>query len=209
MKCAVHAEVDAVRYCRNCGKALCEECKREVRGVVYCEECLAAAVLAPSSQAPPAAAPVPPGAPSPGLALALGFIPGVGAIYNGQYLKGFIQIVIIGGIIALLNQGNIPGAEPMLGLGLAAVWVYMVVDAYRTAKAKCCGMPVADDWALGSGATGARFPVGPIILIGVGVLFLLNTMGVFEHLFRFYFWPIALILLGVLLLIRRMSPGGQ
>lgn len=209
MKCAVHAEVDAVRYCRNCGKALCEQCKREVRGVVYCEECLAAAVLAPPSQPASAAAQVSPGVPSPGLAFALGFIPGVGAIYNGQYLKGFIHIAIIGGIITLLSQGTAPGAEPILGLGLAAFWVYMVVDSYRTAKAKCAGMPVADEWALGSGTTGARFPVGPMILIGLGVLFLLNTMGVFEHLFRFYFWPIALILLGVLLLIRRMSPGGQ
>ena len=206
MKCAVHAEMDAVNYCRNCGKALCAECKRDVRGVIYCEDCLAASVLAPR---PPLPTPSPavPGAPNPGLALALGFIPGVGAIYNGQYLKGLVHILIFGGIIALLSQGPSEGIAVILGLGLTGFIVYMVVDAYRTAKAKCAGMPVADDWALGGVPAAGRFPTGPIILIGIGVLFLLQTLGVFEHMF--HFWPIALILLGVFLLIKRMSPGGQ
>ena len=36
-----------------------------------------------------------PGA-SPGLAFLLGFIPGVGAIYNGQYVKGLIHVVVLG-----------------------------------------------------------------------------------------------------------------
>jgi len=31
---------------------------------------------------------------SPGLALFLGLIPGVGAIYNGQYAKGMVHAII-------------------------------------------------------------------------------------------------------------------
>ena len=42
MKCAVHPEVDATGYCRNCGKALCPACTRNVQGMVYCEPCLGA-----------------------------------------------------------------------------------------------------------------------------------------------------------------------
>ena len=53
MKCAVHPEVDATGYCRNCGKALCTACSREVRGMIYCEACLADMVTRP--QALPAA----------------------------------------------------------------------------------------------------------------------------------------------------------
>ena len=37
MKCAVHPEVDATGYCRNCGKPVCAECAREVRGAIYDE----------------------------------------------------------------------------------------------------------------------------------------------------------------------------
>src|SRR5260370_35295154 len=41
MRCAVHSDVDAVGYCRNCGKAMCSACVRPVRDVLYCEDCLA------------------------------------------------------------------------------------------------------------------------------------------------------------------------
>src|SRR5208283_5180958 len=77
MKCANHPLNDANAYCGQCGRALCTECKREVGGMSYCESCLAARLQSPL---PPWGA-VGSG-PSPGLALGLGFIPGVGAIYN-------------------------------------------------------------------------------------------------------------------------------
>src|SRR2546427_6088183 len=48
MKCAVHSDVDAVGYCRNCGKAMCSTCVRPVRDVLYCEECLASIVGIPA-----------------------------------------------------------------------------------------------------------------------------------------------------------------
>ena len=41
MNCAVHTDVPATGFCRNCGKALCPQCTREVRGALYCEDCLA------------------------------------------------------------------------------------------------------------------------------------------------------------------------
>ena len=40
MNCANHADASAVAYCRTCGKALCANCTRPVRGVIYCEDCL-------------------------------------------------------------------------------------------------------------------------------------------------------------------------
>ena len=35
-----------------------------------------------------------PGEPNPGLAALLGFIPGVGAMYNGQYAKGVVHLIV-------------------------------------------------------------------------------------------------------------------
>ena len=49
MKCAVHSDVDATGYCRNCGKAMCALCVRPVRDVLYCEDCLATIVGIPSA----------------------------------------------------------------------------------------------------------------------------------------------------------------
>ena len=74
MTCAVHTDVDASGYCRNCGKAMCAGCTREVKGALYCEECLGKLV----STAPA----TPPGTSHPGAALTLGIIPGLGAVYN-------------------------------------------------------------------------------------------------------------------------------
>src|SRR5438270_10580702 len=62
MNCATHNDVAAVAFCRTCGKPLCNQCTRDVRGVIYCESCLAARM---EGAAAPGAAPspgfVPPG----------------------------------------------------------------------------------------------------------------------------------------------------
>jgi len=97
MNCAVHTDTPAVAFCRTCGKALCENCKRDVMGAIYCEPCIAARLQAAVAAGPgqpvvPVAAV--PNAPSPGIAMLLGFIPGVGAMYNGQFMKGFVHAMI-------------------------------------------------------------------------------------------------------------------
>ena len=55
MNCANHTDVSAVAYCRTCGKPLCAQCTREVRGVIYCENCLAARMENVQPPAMPAA----------------------------------------------------------------------------------------------------------------------------------------------------------
>jgi hypothetical protein len=49
-----------------------------------------------------------------------------------------------------------------------------------------------------------REPIFAFILIGLGIIFLLQSMGIVEHFMRF-FWPLALIALGAWLIVRRVS----
>jgi hypothetical protein len=207
MKCYRHTEVDAAGYCRQCGKALCPECRRDVRGMIYCEDCLAAA-----------AAGAGPGKPSPGLALGLGFIPGVGAIYNGEYVKGFIHIIIFGFLVSIIDSNAARGLEPMVGLLLAGFVFYMVFDAYQTARRRAAGEPAGPQpWEqLGFTPGGQPTPIGPLILIVLGALFLFNNLGFFYWMsYMRKLWPLVLIVIGVLLLMRRTgalppkSQGGQ
>jgi len=153
MNCAQHTDVTASAYCSNCGRALCEVCKRDVQGTIFCEHCLASRMqaggisgAAPSSYGADANY-VPPRAPesaSPGLALFLGFIPGVGAFYNGQFLKGFVHVIVLTTLIWLSDHGM----EGFMGLLIAAWFFYMVFDAYATARARRDGLPIPDPLGL-------------------------------------------------------------
>ena len=109
MNCAVHTDREATGYCRNCGKALCPECTREVRGALYDEECLAGLLAAPLAAGGPGGAGSVPTETNPALAATLGFIPGLGAVYNGEYVKALIQVLIFGGLIAATFHGDTPG----------------------------------------------------------------------------------------------------
>jgi hypothetical protein len=52
---------------------------------------------------------------SPGLAFLLGFIPGVGAIYNGQYVKGLIHVVVFGLLISIVSSDDMSGnLQPLI-----------------------------------------------------------------------------------------------
>ena len=84
---------------------------------------------------------------SPGLAFLLGLLPGVGAIYNAQYLKGFMHVAIFGLLVTLISSGHGDGGgEAFLGILVAAWWAYMPFEAYHTAKRRQLGMPV-DEWS--------------------------------------------------------------
>jgi len=219
MNCATHPDIAAAAYCRACGKALCESCRRIADGTIYCEEHVPATATAGAS-APagstgysPYTAPTPPPIPdtgaSPGLAFLLGLIPGVGAIYNGQYVKGLIHVVVLGILISIVSSGEASGGmEPLFGM-MIAVWVfYMAFEAYHTAKKRQLGQPV-DEFSsivpLRRQPGQSQFPVAPAFLIAVGVLFLLNNMGIIRFYQLIQYWPVALIALGAYMLYERIS----
>ncbi len=86
--------------------------------------------------------PPPVGEPSPGLAALLGFIPGVGAMYNGQFVKGMVHVVIFA---VLVSAAHVFG---VFGLFIAAWIFYQVFEAYQTAKARRDGDPLPDPLGL-------------------------------------------------------------
>jgi hypothetical protein len=187
-------------------------------------------------------------------------IPGVGAMYNGQFLKGFIHVAIFAVLCAMANFNE------YFGFGIAAWIFYQVFEAYNTAKALRDGQPVPDPLGLndvgnwlnmgtrprnsdqpgfgqppaGPAAEGSqpayqapfpppppgfidpaaptppiywrrREPIGAIVLIALGVMFLLGQLDVFHGRFFVFAWPVLLIALGVWLFVRRMgdSQGGS
>jgi hypothetical protein len=294
MDCVNHSGVNATAYCQNCGKALCSGCVRNAAGgQIFCEPCWTAWQSVQGTYVA-----VPAGAPHPVLAAFLGLIPGVGAMYNGQFIKGLVHVVIFA---VLVSAAHVYG---VFGIFIAGWIFYQVFEAYHTAKARRDGEPLPDplglnevshwfggggraqQWpqpgpqagtqqgtqtgaglgAAGPGPTGGyqaqnqapnqaayqapyqvpyqgpyatpeytgpgippippippvppvhwrrREPIGAVILIALGLLFLVGQLDWFSgRLFQFT-WPVLLIGLGVWLIVRRMqdthwnSQGGQ
>src|ERR1700733_8771311 len=220
MNCATHPDTAAVAFCRTCGKPLCNQCTRDVRGVIYCEACLAARMegtVPAAGFVPPAQTVYPPGVPfaagprqpvnvgpNPGIAVILAGVVriGVGAVYTGQYAKGLAHLVIM--VLLILGvSSDLPWPVIMiLGISIGFFYVYQIIDAVRSAKAIQLGEPAPDPFGLaqtfgaGEKFEGTKVPAGAAVLIGLGVLFLLHTAGLFEFgLDRF--WPLILIFLGV------------
>jgi hypothetical protein len=76
------------------------------------------------------------------LAALLGFIPGVGAMYNGQYAKAIAHVVIFAVLASLSDHSGVFGI-------LVAAWVfYQVFDAYQTAMARRDGQPLPNPFGL-------------------------------------------------------------
>jgi hypothetical protein len=251
MNCATHNTVAAVAYCRTCGKPLCANCSRDVRGTIFCEPCLAermGTALPATPVSPPGTPGATPGAayatserlPSPGLAAVLGFIPGVGAMYNGQFMKGFIHVMAFVCLIWMSTRFG-----PIMIPVFFAYFFYLVFDAYKTAHAIELGEPVPDPFGfermfgptihpgsraaamaasgvqvppgapIASNSAGfvaaaprpdARYrssvPTGAVVLIVLGLLFLLHTVGLWEFGVD-RFWPIILIAFGAWLFAKR------
>ncbi len=202
MKCANHPDRDSVAFCSQCGRAVCTECRRDVKGAIYCENCLATRLQSPTLSSVLSGDMTA----NPGLALFLGFIPGVGAIYNGQVVKAMVQVLIFGSMIALSDRVGDPFGT-IFGLGAAAFYFYMVIDSYQTAQRRQLGQPL-EEW-LGLGDFKMDAPVGAALLIGLGGIFLLDNLGL--HIFNYIgrFWPVVLIVIGLVLLQRRIGGGNK
>jgi TM2 domain-containing membrane protein YozV len=231
--------------------------------------------------------------PNPAAAAVLGLIPGVGAMYNGQFFKGLIHVVVFAVLVSVTEYHGI------FGLFIAAWILYQSFEAFHTARALRDGQPPPDPLGLnelgnwlnlgghsrnagqpngGPAAPGPatqgpaspaagyqqpypgayqapyespysqapgqipyqqvpfspppagfvdsaaqpapplpplywrrREPIGAIVLIALGLLFLLGQLDIFHGRLLEFTWPLMLIALGVWLIVRRLgdSHGGS
>lgn len=80
------------------------------------------------------------------------------------------------------------------------------VEAYHTANKRLRGEPVDEFSSVFplQKTAGRGFPVGPIVLIAIGVIFLLDTMDLVRLYQIIRYWPVFLIALGGYMLYLRV-----
>jgi TM2 domain-containing membrane protein YozV len=296
MDCVNHTGTTATAFCQNCGKALCSTCARQgAGGQVLCEPCSTAwqAYQQPFVSTIHSS-------PNPSAAAVLGLIPGVGAMYNGQFFKGLIHVVIFAVLISLTSNVH-GGAGVFFALMIPAWILYQAFEAFHTARAIRDGRPLPDPLGLNEVGTwlnlGGRSrqpgqappnpgvwspspnpgpppqappaagyqppytggayqtpytnpyqtpyqapytpaapvdpaapgfqpvpgddlppqfwrrkePIGAIVLIAIGMLFLLSQLDIFHGRLIEFIWPVFLIGIGAWLIVRRLgeTQGGS
>jgi hypothetical protein len=144
---------------------------------------------------------------NPGVAFALGLIPGVGAIYNGEFLKAGIHVLIFGTLVTLLGLPT-----PLIALLTFAFYIYMPFEAYYTAKKRRLRVqgieletPIDRLQQQFSGIKEKEL-WGGIVLVIIGGLLLLGNLDVLnlDWIGRL-FWPAVLLGLGIWLLRKRQG----
>jgi hypothetical protein len=187
MKCSYHAAADAQEMCSACKKSLCGECTHKIKGRAYCQDCLvqgAEWVTTVKDLRLPSD--------SPKRAALFALIPGIGAVYNNEYLKAVTYFAVFACLSMMGSK-----VHDVFGFGSVVFLIFTMFDAYRTAESNARRR-------LESGIT-AEEPlrqersifVWGIFLIILGVLFLLQNIIPYYFLGRL--WPLIFILLGAYL----------
>lgn len=169
MKCAVHAENEAVGVCVLCGAAVCHQCHRLVRGRILCANCYAELKQSANPQQQASSLSRPSVHYSGCLTFLLSIVPGLGHLYLGQMQKGLVLMVL----------------TVVLPFSLPILIAYSIFDCLHTARRLNAGEQVPD-WdvkgaiqSLFSGI-GAQKPSttvtwGVLLLLIGGALLLVNT----------------------------------
>jgi len=150
---------------------------------------------APPPMAPALPAPMPAVAPtrrSPGLALVLSFFPGLGHLYLGLYQRAFAVFLSFAVSIWLAEHAD-------LGILVAFVWFFAVIDSYRQAQMLNMGLtaePVIPATQRSKVSRRGNLGFGVFLLI-VGVVLLYNQFYPIDFSFLQDWWPVLLVLAGI------------
>src|SRR5713226_3931829 len=126
MYCSYHTASASIVQCSSCARPLCRACDHRIKGYPYCQDCI---VLGVEGLSRSYRDPRPRGRARWAALFAL--LPGMGAVYNHQNIKGVVDFAAIVGLFQLTAIHIASGFFALAGL---AFYLYSIVDAYRTAQ---------------------------------------------------------------------------
>ena len=125
---------------------------------------------------------------------------GIGAMYNGLYVKGLVYLFIFAGLVTAQGHGH---GQPFFALILAGFYFYQIIESVQTASAinrraltgREDETAAIEDQILEPAKAGSVF--WGVVLVGLGALLLLANFRVIDYDTLFDFWPLAVIGFGV------------
>lgn len=133
------------------------------------------------------------------LAALFAVLPGMGAVYNRQNIKAVVHFVSIIGLFELASLRVASGVFALAGI---VVYLYSIIDAYRTAILIGRGENPAIDEERFKRSLIKRAPLIGVTLIVAGLLLVIQILRPFAFITLARLFPVALIILGGYLLTR-------
>lgn len=132
----------------------------------------------------------------PGLAAFLSIFPGLGNVYNGLYLRGFVFFVLFTSMIGIVSNNGEAGV--IFGPAIAFLWFFGLIDAYR--QAVLINHGYQQDLGMNDlpkmPRAGQGGIVAGVLLMLVGAYALLEQYVNIDLDWLFDLWPVVLIALG-------------
>ncbi len=130
---------------------------------------------------------------NPSLAAFLAIFPGMGAIYNGNVIKGITYMVIFAVLIVLTDNANDPDAF-VFGLMIAGFFIFQVLDSYNEAS-RINRNALAEESPAGQKEDLSLF--ASITVLVIGIIFQLANFDVLTYRQVTRLWPLVLIIFGI------------
>ena len=187
MRCSYHPTVESEDACTACKKFLCKDCIHTLKGKAYCEDCLirgAEWVVAIKDLRLPADAPK--------RAALCALIPGLGAVYNNEYMKAVTYFAVWA---ALASMGS--RVSGVFGFAAFVFLIFTMFDAYRSAEALLRRRLKSDALEEEAPSQDRTFIAWGVFLIVLGFLFLLQN--IIPYRFLSQYWPLIFIFIGAYL----------
>jgi len=124
-----------------------------------------------------------------------GLIPGVGAVYNRDYMKAVIHLAAFSGLCVFAEASGI------FGLLAFVFYVYTIFDAYRSAQNPSAKKEFSTDQI--------NMPLWGVVLILLGVIFLLDSLDAISIRSIVRFWPLGLVFLGCYMVFQYFITGNK
>ena len=195
MNCAYHPINLANARCSSCRRGLCPACDHRIKGYPYCQDCIVAGVEMLRHNSPgerPHAARF--GDKSPGVAMLLGLVPGLGAVYNGQNIKALVHFALV---VGSWQVADIVGA-PLFGIAGVFFYIYSIYDAHRSTQRLRTGEDLSSEDERLKRFLREHTHIWGSVLVSVGVLSIFSLF--FSNWYLHRLWPVLLIGAGFYLL---------
>lgn len=191
MKCHYHPDLDSVKICSICSRSLCQSCAHSIKGRILCTNCLVAGAEFASIATSPRLANY-----SPARAALFGVIPGIGAVYNQQYVKAVQHFSVFAALLLIADRG-----PEIFGFAAFAFWIFTIIDAYRSAQSILRQAAMHPGMAQEEKVE-VNVPIWGGVLVTLGVIFFLDNLRLLrlDRLLD-YAWPLLFVVAGIYLIL--------